>query len=165
MGHVQRIVFRFRERFWENLDDDPVSFLHAGPDTYFPTWWTQHPMRTPHLVGWQGGPKAEEIGHWREDEKITSALKTLSKLTGRSFTFLNSQVQSWHSHNWTEDPHTLGAYSYVAAGGMQAAKLFRRPIEDTLVFAGEAAAVGTERGTVHGAFDSGLNAARGFFPL
>ncbi len=155
MGHVQRIVFRFRQRFWEGLSENPVSFLHSGPENYFPTWWTLQPLRTPHLVAWQGGPKALEMSHWSDDERIYAALKTLSQLTGQTLAFVNSQVEAWHFHNWSEDPWARGAYSYISMNGMKAAERFRRPFENTIYFAGEAAAVGAERGTVHGALATG----------
>ena len=51
MGHVVKVVLRFREPFWENLtvrgeDDTPASlkdltFIHA-PAELLPTWWTQY---------------------------------------------------------------------------------------------------------------------------
>ncbi len=57
MGHVQRITFEFKERFWEKLSDKPIGFLHSNKDHYFPAWWTQMPRRTPYLTAWQGAPK------------------------------------------------------------------------------------------------------------
>lgn len=169
IGHVQKIIFRFRERFWENLrQDEPVTYLHTGADEYFPTWWSYQPLRTPHLIAWQGGPKAQELAGWPEEERVAAALKTLSKLTGRKTSFISAQVQSHFTHCWSNDPFTRGAYSYVATGGLNAAKKLNRPIEGTLFFAGEAHAPGPKRATVHGAFESGLAAVSpksGFLPL
>lgn len=160
MGDVQRITFQFRSRFWEKLSREPVGFLHAGPDKYFPTWWTLMPMRTPLLVAWQGGPKAAELAHWSEEERVKTALLTLSELTGESLTFLNEQLQGWATHNWTMDPFFLGAYSYILVDGVEKANRFNKAIEETIYFAGEATAPKSDRGTVHGALESGLRAAR-----
>jgi hypothetical protein len=44
-------------------------------------------------------------------------------------------------------------------GGQSARARLRRPVEDTLFFAGEATAGGGEGGTVGGALQSGLDAA------
>lgn len=160
MGDVQRITFHFRTRFWDRLSKEPIGFLHARTDKYFPTWWTLMPMRTPLLVAWQGGPKAGEMSLWSEEEKIKTALHTLSEITGESFSALTEQVLGWATHDWTRDPFFLGAYSYVAVGGSEKAKRLSRGFDDTLFFAGEATVSGPARGTVHGAFQSGIRAAR-----
>lgn len=54
-GHVVKIAFRFRERFWPD-----VNFVHA-PDRYMPTWWTAAPLRSPVLTGWAGGHAADAL--------------------------------------------------------------------------------------------------------
>lgn len=160
MGDVQRITFHFRKRFWDEFSKEPVGFLHAGPEKYFPTWWTMMPMRTPLLVAWQGGPKAKEMASWSEEERIKTALLTLTEMSGKSLSFLSEQLQSWATHNWTMDPFFRGAYSYILAGGSEKAKRLARPFEETLYFAGEATALDSTRGTVNGALESGMRAAR-----
>lgn len=160
MGHAQRLVFRFRSRFWEELSRHPVGFLHDADDEPFPTWWSLRPMRTPHLVAWQGGPKAKAMAVMPQGQKTNLALRTLSKLTGRSTAFLRDQTQDCHHHDWCADPYSLGAYSYVAAGGLAVCERLKQPFEDTLYFAGEATADRADRGTVQGALNSGLRAAR-----
>lgn len=160
MGNVQRIIFRFRQRFWDDLCEEAIGFLHAGPNKHFPTWWTLMPLRAPLLVGWQGGPKALELSDVPEKERVSVALKTLSEITKRPLTFLSSQLQSWSTYNWSKDPFTLGAYSYLLVGGVEKAKKLSRPFESTVYFAGEATVAGAPRGTVNGALDSGLRAAQ-----
>ncbi|HEY6843385.1 MAG TPA: NAD(P)/FAD-dependent oxidoreductase, partial [Thermoanaerobaculia bacterium] len=54
VGHVVKIVFRFRERFW----DPERNFLHSD-DPYLPTWWTTSPVRSSMLTGWSGGHAAD----------------------------------------------------------------------------------------------------------
>ena len=161
MGHVQKLIFGFKTRFWERLSkEEPVSFLHTGPSQYFPTWWTQAPMRTKSLTAWQGGPKALEMSAWTPEERIAAALKTLALITGKSGSWLNAQMETAVSHNWSLDTAAFGAYSYVRTEGTSGAKLYNQPIEDTIFFAGEAGAIDSGRGTVHGAIHSGITAAR-----
>lgn len=64
-----------------------------------------------------------------------------------------------HAHDWTRDPFSRGAYSYLAVGGASAPDRLARPVEGTLFFAGEAAS-SDESGTVAGAIASGRRAAR-----
>lgn len=62
--------------------------------------------------------------------------------------------------DWSLDPLTQGSYSYVPAGGNLADHLIlSQPIEDRIFFAGEAT-VEKHSGTVHGAWLSGLRAAK-----
>ena len=63
-------------------------------------------------------------------------------------------------HNWSRDPWTLGAYSYVAVGGLGAQAALAEPVEGVLFFAGEATDADGEAGTVAGAIMSGVRAAR-----
>ncbi len=162
VGYVSRLVLRFRSRFWESLArNSPVSFLHAGPEFAYPTWWTQAPHRTPVLVAWQGGPKAHELGGLGPHARLALALRTLGALTGRGSVFLRRELLEAREHDWQSDPFALGAYSYVGTGGSRAAGTFAAAREENgIVFAGEAAENGPARGTVHGAIRSGQRAAR-----
>jgi monoamine oxidase len=70
MGNVVKINLRFHGRFWETAkmwdeDGNLVDFHDAGffhcPGAPLPTWWTQLPVRAPLLVGWTGGPNADDL--------------------------------------------------------------------------------------------------------
>lgn len=159
MGHIQRITFRFTERFWEKLSAKPVAFLHGRPELPFPTWWTQAPLRTPLLVAWQGGPKALEMSSWSESKRAETALDTLAKMTRTKPATLARRLIGWKTHDWSSDPWCLGAYSYVGVGGSETGKALGRGYGGTLHFAGEATVTGAARGTVHGAIHSGLRVA------
>ena len=68
-------------------------------------------------------------------------------------------------HDWQADPFFRGAYSYVPVHGMNARKALSTPVNQTLFFAGEAANTHGYGGTVHGAIESGLRAARHILKL
>jgi monoamine oxidase len=161
MGHVQRLLFIFKNRFWENLNDkEPVSFLRAGPEHYFPTWWTLNPVRAPYLLAWQGGPKAQEMSEWTNQERIDTALGTLSQLTKRSKSFLRDHLKSVHQHNWSKDPFTMGAYTYT--GILDSGQHHKVPacFNKFLWLTGEAFAEADGQGTVHGALEHGHEVAQ-----
>jgi monoamine oxidase len=160
MGHVQTMVFCFRERFWEDISSAALSFLHTGPEFYFPTWWTQSPMRSNQLIAWQGGPKALEMASWSPAQRARAALQTLSKMTGKSLARITRLLSLYQTHNWSTDPWARGAFIYVLRGGSHDAPNLARAFGPSLFFAGEAAAPGSSRGTVHGAYESGLRAAQ-----
>ncbi len=160
MGNVQRLVFRFRTRFWEELaTDKPLSFIHMQEDCDFPTWWTLAPIRSTTLVAWQGGPRAKTMSQWSKSERIRAALQTLSQWSGRPVSWLMQEMEFCETHDWNQDPFSLGAYSYIKVDGLQLAQKFSQPVSNTLYFAGEATCMGEARGTVHGAIESGQRAA------
>lgn len=160
MGHVARVTLRFREPFWRDRlgDRAGATFFHTG-DEALPTWWTAAPAETAMLTGWAGGPRAHRwIGAPRAALE-EAALRALGPLFRVRHARLRQLLLASHSHDWSADPLTRGAYSYALVGGAGAGALLARPIERTLFFAGEA----TEReegGTVPAAIRSGRRAAK-----
>ena len=169
MGNVLKINLTFRERFWEEAKlwdekGEPVSFHDAGffhcPDAPLPTWWTQLPLRAPLLVGWAGGPRADRIRTASDDPQfmVDQAIASLARIFNVSTNEIGSQLVEAYFHDWTNDPFTLGAYSYLQVNGLAAQQTLSQPIDNKLFFAGEATSVG-HIGTVHGAIQSGQRAA------
>lgn len=158
MGHAHRMILRFRSRFWESLTAHPISFLHLGADFYFPTWWTFAPLRTPHLVAWQGGPKALELSKLSQEERLDQALSTLAYLSDQPKTFLYDHLDKYFYYDWSADPFTQGSYTYALPDGEFLCGRCQN-IENTIFLAGEAFATARARGTVQGAMQSGINAA------
>jgi monoamine oxidase len=155
MGHVVRLNVVVKERFWEEQLDD-VGYVHA-PTRPFTVWWTQHPLRAPLLVGWTGGPPAIELGRSGNVEEM--AIAELARAFGMRRSRMESHVEAFHRHDWTHDPHTLGAYSYVGVGGSAAPRALARPVGGTIFIAGEASE-DESGGTVESALASGVRAAR-----
>lgn len=169
MGSVFKIIFEFRERFWDKDDfleqrlaparqHSSLNFLHA-PDSDVPTWWTSAPARLARLTGWAGGPKAESMLGQPESVSVERSLRSLSTMLGMDQSELRKLTVAWTTHDWSADPFSRGAYSYVGVGGVKAQKALARPIEGTLFFAGEATE-SEQTGTVIGAIESGRRAAR-----
>lgn len=165
VGHVQRISVLFREKVWEHaraavaqgaLRD--LVFLHGDADPIFPVWWTSAPLGAPLMVGWTGGPDAARLPSGDRLRRV--ALDALARRLGASRRWLASRVVDTWTHDWSRDPLARGAYSYPLVGGGEAAGALAEPVEDTLWFAGEASAPEGTNGTVHGAMESGRDAAR-----
>jgi monoamine oxidase len=153
MGNVCKIVFAFREPFW----DAQTNFVHAsGPD--FPTWWTHAPAVVPLLTAWTGGPPAARLLDMSEAQRIDRALASLTKVFHVPRARVDDLLDAWWTHDWRNDPFSRGAYSYTLAGGMNARKKLAAPVQGTLFFAGEACEA-EQSGTVAGAIASGRAAA------
>jgi len=154
MGNAVRVVFRFRERFWDNRPDlASMSFMHAEGAHDFRVWWSSVPFHAPVLTAWIGGPRAESAN-------IGGALDTLASLFEMERADLDSQLEATYFHNWHDDPWSCGSYSYVRAEGPPAADGLAEPVENTIYLAGEHTDTTGNWGTVHGAIASGHRAAR-----
>jgi len=168
VGQVVKVILRFREFFWENLSlptEDggrgelkDFSFIHA-PDELPPTWWTQLPVRAPLLVGWAGGTRAEKLLAASADALRDQSLEALSHILAVPRNFIEDSLVEFYTHNWANDPFSLGAYSYIPVGGLDAQAELAKPVQNTIYFAGESTNTNGHHGTVHGAIASGLRAA------
>jgi monoamine oxidase len=153
MGHVIKATLRCRTPFWEKTDRK-LSFVH-DLDAPIPVWWTMHPLHTTLLTGWVGGSKAEALDKNRIRESAIDSLQAIFHLTRDQ---VADQILAVHTHDWSNDPFSRGAYSYAAVGGAKAPQHLSRPILGTLFFAGEHTHTGL-MGTVAGAIQSGYRAA------
>lgn len=165
MGKVRRVVLHFRDRFWDRLHPkgspkkklDRMSFLFSQ-DKWFPTWWTAAPEQFPIITGWAPWRSAERL---QSDSMpvVNRALRTLGGLLGvRESEEMERCLEIAYFHDWQVDPFSRGAYSYVKAGAADAPERLSRAVKDTLFFAGEAADVTGNNGTVHGAIASARRA-------
>ncbi len=177
VGNVIRIVLRFRERFWEDVQTwdknaKPADFADAGffhcPDAPLPTWWTQLPLRAPVLVGWAGGSKADALlaaeaiaprSQKADAPLLADAIASLAQIFNLPPSEIRDQLEAHYTHDWRNDPFSLGAYAYVPVNGLPSQAALAEQIDHKLFFAGEAMSIG-HVGTVHGAIQSGMRAAR-----
>ena len=163
MGQAQRIGVLLHRPLVELLSERRATqlaraaFVHArGAD--IPVWWTSYPLRTGLLVGWAGGPAAIALGGAARQLKVR-AMRSLADTFGVDRRTIERHVVATLHHDWSRDPFSRGAYSYVLVGGTDAAKTLARPIRGTLFFAGEATDAEGRTGTVHGAIATGQRAA------
>lgn len=156
VGHVVKIVFRFREPFWE---ERPFNFLQTA-NRFVTTWWTAAPVHAPLLTAWAGGHAADALLAEGSDEaRIDRALDAMAETFGRKRRELDALFAGAKTHDWQSDPFSRGAYSYAGVGGSGAAAELAKPLRNTLFFAGEATST-DQTGTVAGAIESGVAAAR-----
>lgn len=158
-GSVIKVVLRFRTAFWEKLDRGRycnATFFHPREQA-FPTFWTQVPVRTPLLVAWAGGPKADALTGLPKARVVERALESLTAMF-RDRSLIEAELEGAWVHDWQRDPYARGAYAYETVGADDAHGELAKPVANTLFFAGEA--TGTEEvATVAGALESGQRAA------
>jgi monoamine oxidase len=172
MGKVDRVILRFKHRFWGTLSSPcnsgvreqsgtltDMGFLFSD-DEIFPTWWTTMPTKQPLITAWAPFRSAEKLSGKDESAIVHEALQTLSRLLSVSLQNLESWFDTAYFHDWQKDPFSQGAYSYAKVGADGAQERLGQPVNNTLFFAGEATDVTGNNGTVHGAIASGYRAAQ-----
>jgi monoamine oxidase len=163
MGQVQRATMLLDRPLFELLGDRRATQLANAAfvmarGTEVPVWWTSYPVRSGLVVGWAGGPNAIALG--AEPRTLRARMiASLADTFGLDRRTVNRHVVAMFHHDWSRDVFTRGAYSYVLAGGADAATSLARPVRGTLFFAGEATDPEGRTGTVHGAIATGHRAA------
>jgi monoamine oxidase len=158
MGHAHKVIIAFQRPPWEGVIPEDASFLHQ-PDLPFPTWWLPVVREQPVIIGWVAGPQAEELTGRDTRPIVGLAVESLSRLLRLERSALERDLAHVWYHDWSEDPYCGGAYTYIAAGGINAPDILARPIENTLFFAGEATCAHGYNATMDGAIHSGIRAA------
>jgi monoamine oxidase len=157
MGGVVKAILRFREPVWATKPVRKADFVHV-PGAAFPSWWRGGPPELPLVTGWAGGPSASKLG---KGDPLPAALGSLARVLGRSASELEGLLESATIVDWGQDPYSRGAYVYHLAEAPASINAdLAAPEEGTLFFAGEATSLTERSGTVDGALESGLRAAR-----
>jgi len=165
MGSVRRVDLLFRERVWAerkvsdataHLDD--LSFLFAFNELPS-TWWTQFPSLNGRLTGWVGGPRSDVFANMISDEVAKKACEALARIFQLPLKQIEALLETSYSYDWLRDRFSMGAYSYLPVGSINAPNRICDPVGGTLYFAGEHTDTTGHWGTVHAALRSGLRAA------
>lgn len=163
MGAVIKIVMEFNEPFWLNqelMDEKDLRDMQfVFSQQKVGTWWTQVPGDSAVLTGWLGGFHAEEFRHTTTEALKEAAVASLAEIFHLPQDAIHQLLSAFHAVNWTEQPFTLGSYSYATVHTMDAWKVLRQPTAQTLFWAGEALYEGPYTGTVEAALASGMQVA------
>jgi monoamine oxidase len=91
---------------------------------------------------------------------IDLGLESLSAIFHIPVSALSEHLVNYRVDDWSQDPYSLGAYSYEKVGEAPFRKILRTPVGNTLFFAGEALYEGDHTpGTVEAALATGREAA------
>jgi monoamine oxidase len=150
-----KLLYKFSEPFW---DKNLTYMLH---DDLASRWWTPGHGREGSSVicCYTTSARARAIDSMTEADALTLGLKQLSKLLNVSLKTLSNNLTKSKRVSWAHDEYAQGAYAHVPVGAAEARVDLAKP-EGRLFFAGEATAYDSTPQTVHGAFDSGIRAAK-----
>jgi monoamine oxidase len=160
VGPVVRVVLRFaRPVRWSAAGGD-FNFLHLDRGAFPTLWRATGPGEPPVVTAWAGGPPAARLAGTTPEQRLRAAIASLARGLGVERGSLLDQLAGWRVFDWQVDPFAGGAYSFSPPGEATVPARLAAPVEDTLHFAGEATHAGGESGTVHGALETAVAAAR-----
>ena len=108
------------------------------------------------LVGYSGGSRADALASMSENDATASGIEEVAGAFGSGF---KDQIAEARHFTWSNDPFTLGSYSYAPPGIGSARAELSAPIEHTIYYAGEATNAHGHTATVHGAIEAGRDVA------
>ncbi|MBD2329129.1 FAD-dependent oxidoreductase [Alkalinema sp. FACHB-956] len=155
MGVLNKCYLRFPQVFWP-ADVDWLEHIAAQHGEW--TEWVsfQRVANLPILLGFNAADRGKAIEAWSDEQIVASAMQTLRTLYGASI----PAPMDYQITRWATDPFALGSYSYNPVGAVpRMRQTLAAPLGKSVFFAGEASH-SDYFGTAHGAYLSGLRAAR-----
>ena len=164
MAQALKVTIVFHSRFWEDCKDTDGGWLKAGYINCYTgpirQWWSHYPIFSNILTGWFGGTKSHAV-NLDADAVRAYAITSLSSIFNLSEADVAAQTKEIYFYDWNNDPWSRGVYSYTGTvENRSGGALLADPIDETIFFAGEATDDRGCTGTVHGALNSGLRAAK-----
>lgn len=155
MSVYNKIYLIYDKPFW-NVDKEWLGHIPRHSE---PIWdiLNLYPfIHKPVLVMFTGGSFGLKMEKYSDQETITRATNLLRKMYGNKVL----KPKSFMITRWNKDPYSLGSYSYLARNAdLSAYRVLGEPLMKRVFFAGEATST-TDPATVHGAYLSGVRAAR-----
>ena len=155
MGVLNKCYLRFEKVLWPT-DIDWMEVLPQKPGHW--TEWVSfmQAAQWPVLLGFNAADRGREIEHMSDAEIVQDAMQTLKRMFGSNIPNpIDAQIT-----RWAQDPFSLGSYSFNPVGYRpKLREILAEPISKKVFFAGEA----THKdyfGTAHGAYLSGIRAAK-----
>ncbi|MFE3798753.1 FAD-dependent oxidoreductase [Nocardia tengchongensis] len=156
MGVLDKCYLRFPTKFWP--DTDWLTYVPSQDKAGQWGQWINYAGAAgqPILLGFNAADFGRTSETWSDTDLVASAMATLRTIYGPGIPApIDHQITRWSS-----DPYAHGSYSFNTVGSTPDMRdHLAADIDDRVHFAGEA----TSRksfGTVHGAYDSGLRAAK-----
>lgn len=152
MGSFLKVGFRFAERDWPG----GIDWLGRIGERTFLEWVDLEPVaRQSIVVGFATGSEARRLEALDDDAIVAEALVAYRAVVRDS----TQQPVAAVVTRWGRDPLTRGSYSFLAIGSSADDRAaLAEPLGPRLILAGEATSVRFPS-TVHGAWQSGIDAA------
>jgi len=154
MGVLNKCYLRFDQAFWTNVDWLEYIPTNHGEWTQWVSF--QRVANMPILLGFNAADQGREVEAWSDTKTVVSAMETLRTIYSAEI----PEPIDYQITRWGMDPFALGSYSYNSLGSIPKMRQhLAAPLGTAVFFAGEASSQ-DHFGSAHGAYLSGLRAAR-----
>jgi monoamine oxidase len=155
MGNVTKLALKFDKAHWpEDVQYFGLMTETRGRWNYFLNYRTFSDQNI--LLGLCFGDYARQVEAMGDQEMVADCMDAVRTMFGAEVPEPSAHLAT----RWSKNPNSRGAYSYSAVGSQP--KHFddlAAPVADTILLAGEHTNF-EYHATVHGAYQSGLNAAQ-----
>ncbi|TCL67166.1 NAD(P)/FAD-dependent oxidoreductase [Rhizobium sp. BK251] len=135
---------------------EPETHLLGDPRNAETGSYYIRPLGRPLIEGFFGGAGAVVIERAGLLDAFAFAMDQLSALLGSN---IRRHLRPLAASSWCRTDWIRGSYSHARPGQSDARRILARPVDDRLFFAGEATHT-SDFSTVHGAWESGVRAAK-----
>lgn len=159
-GNYEKFGLRFPKQFWPN-EAQRFNFLTEAESgvgsEQFTSWLNNaHYSGEPILVVYHSGSRAKAINKLSDDQLLDATMDALRTMFGADIPQPEATIRT----GWESDPFARGSYSFQKVGGQEGDRLaLAAPVGGRIFFAGEATHPHFFA-TVHGAYETGIRAAR-----
>jgi monoamine oxidase len=156
MGVLDKLWLRFPRAFWGTRGKDLIGFVGKTRGAWAEAVDFQRVLGKPVLLCFQSGSVARAAEVLPDERLVASAMEWIRAVFGADA----PDPVAHQATRWAADPFSLGSYSFFAKGSSPTdSEAIAAPVGERLFFAGEATSA-DHPATVHGAYASGLRAAR-----
>lgn len=155
MGYGEKVALAFDRRVFEGSEIPFADVFDPVAVETRPLNFELHPFGRPIAVAHVGGSVAKELSEAGVEEMKIFAIDTLAKAFGSA---IRKRIIASATTGWTRDADIGGAYSGARPGKSAARKVFAEPLHERIFLAGEHVHQ-RYMATVHGAYETGLEAA------
>jgi monoamine oxidase len=155
---MTKLWLQFPEAFWEqDLERDWINFVSDRPGEWVQTLNVYKYLQIPVLLLFNIGNAAKQFEAMPDNQVIESAMKAIRCWYPEAPNPVDSKFSRWGS-----DPYAYGAWSFVKAGATpeDCETYFESDSTDGMVFFAGEATTAEMIGTVHGAYITGVQAAK-----
>ena len=159
-GNYEKLAMRFDQFYWPQ-EVQRFNYLSQGEPSLFHAWLnTGHYTGTPIIVAYHAGRRARKINEWPDEQLLDAALTIMRRMfINHGFDHIPPPVDYVRTR-WQSDPFSQGSYSFDQVGQQEGdRRKLAESINGRLFFAGEATHPHFHA-TVHGAYETGVRAAR-----
>jgi monoamine oxidase len=151
MAAQDKVAFRIDPAALES-ENDSIQYTRAGDSIIV---FNILPGGQPLVVGYVSGDLCRDLEQQGEDALMSAVIAQFEAVYGpdAAATIADPDAANWGTH-----PYVGGAWAYPEPGALTARSDVAEPVDDRLWFAGEATSQAAA-GTVHGAYQSGLDGA------